>query len=143
MPKTFQGKPGQIEIFKARTPAQEIEGAASYIHRLVQNEGVRYREIAVITGDLTGYGYEIANRFQAENIPYFMDNKKSIMENVMVEFIRAALEAVEKDFSYESVFRFLKTGLASPKMEQIHRLENYVTALGIRGFISSRATSLV
>lgn len=133
-PKTFQGKPGQIEIFKARTPAQEIEGAASYIHRLVQNEGVRYQEIAVITGDLTGYGYEIANRFQAENIPYFMDNKKSIMENVMVEFIRAALEAVEKDFSYESVFRFLKTGLASPKMEQIHRLENYVTALGIRGF---------
>ncbi len=133
-PKTFQGEPGQIEIFKARTPAQEIEGAASYIHRLVQNEGVRYREIAVITGDLTGYGYEIANRFQAENIPYFMDNKKSIMENVMVEFIRAALEAVEKDFSYESVFRFLKTGLASPKMEQIHRLENYVTALGIRGF---------
>ncbi len=130
----FLGEPKDIEIFQARTPAQEIDQAASYIHELVQNKGVRYREIAVITGDLPGYGYEIINRFQAENIPYFMDNKKSILENLMVEFIRAALEIVEKDFSYESVFRFLKTGLASLGKERTDRLENYVTALGIRGF---------
>ncbi len=131
---SFPGKPGEIEIFQAATPAQEIEGIASRIHGLVRNEHVRYRDVAVITGDLSGYGYEIVNRFQAEGIPYFMDNKKSILENVMVEFIRAALEIGETDFSYESVFRFLKTGLVSGQQEKIDRLENYVKALGIRGF---------
>ena len=116
-PASYKEEPGEIELFQAPTPAGEIEQVASRIHKLVQNEHVRYREIAVITGDLPGYGYEIVNRFQAEGIPYFMDSKKSILENVMVEFIRASLEVAEKDFSYESVFRLLKTGLVSREQE--------------------------
>ncbi|MCI8516289.1 MAG: helicase-exonuclease AddAB subunit AddB [Hungatella sp.] len=131
---SFSEKPGEIELFYAATPGQEMDGVAARIHRLIQKEGIRYREIAVITGDLSGYGYEIANRFQAEKIPYFMDNKKSILENVMVEFIRGALEIIRKDFDYESVFRFLKTGLVSDEQEKIDRLENYVVAMGIRGY---------
>ncbi len=133
-PARFEGEPRETELFQASTPGRELEAVASEIHRLVQEENIRYREIAVITGDLSGYGYEIINRFQAENIPYFMDNKKSILENVMVEFIRSALETVQRDFDYESVFRFLKTGLVSGEQEKIDRLENYVVALGIRGY---------
>lgn len=136
----FAGEPGETELFQASTPGQEMEAVAARIHRLVQDEHVRYREIAVITGDLPGYGYEIINRFQAEGIPYFMDSKKSILENVMVEFIRSALEAVQRDFDYESVFRFLKTGLVSGEQEKIDRLENYVVALGIRGYKRWRQT---
>ena len=104
------------------------------IHRLVREQGIRYREIAVITGDLSGYRYEIVNRFEREKIPYFMDNKKSILENVMVEFIRAALDAVRRDFDYESMFRLLKTGLLTKKKEELDRLENYVIAMGVRGW---------
>lgn len=77
----------------------------------------------MITGDLAGYRYEIVNRFEREKIPYFMDDKKSILENVMVEFIRAALDAVRKDFDYESMFRLLKTGLLTEKKEELDRLE--------------------
>ncbi len=130
----YKGNPEEVQLFGASGPGQEMDGVASYIHRLVQDEAVRYREIAVITGDLSGYGYEIVNCFQREGIPYFMDNKKSILENIMVEFIRAALETVQRDFDYESVFRFLKTGLVSREQEKIDRMENYVAALGIRGY---------
>ena len=45
-----------------------------------------------------------------------MDDKKSILENPMVELIRAVLEAV-RDFSYENVFRYLKTGLVYDRAE--------------------------
>lgn len=127
-------EPEEVQIFRAASPGQEVAKVASWIHRLVQEEGIRYREIAVITGDLPGYRYEIVNRFQAEEIPYFMDSKKSILENVMVEFIRSALEAVRKDFDYESIFRFFKTGLVTEKEEELDRLENYAMAMGIRGW---------
>lgn len=130
----YQKQTQEIELFEAGTPAQEIDAVAARIHSLVQNENIRYREIAVITGDLAGYGYEIVNRFQTENIPYFMDDKKSILQNVMVEFIRGALEIMQRDFDYESMFRFLKTGLVSSEKEKIDRLENYVIAMGIRGY---------
>ena len=63
-----------------------------------------------------------------------MDSKKSILENVMVEFIRSVLEAVARDFDYESMFRFLKTGLVTENQRELDRLENYAMALGIRGF---------
>lgn len=130
----YEGEPEEVELLEGVTPGQETEAVAARIQELVQKHHVRYREIAVITADLAGYGYEITNRFQAEKIPYFMDDKKSIMENVMVEFIRSALEIVQRDFDYESVFRFLKTGLAPLGQEQIDRLENYVAAFGIRGY---------
>lgn len=127
-------EPQDVEVFQAASPGQEVGFVASKIHRLVQEQGIRYRDMAVITGDLPGYRYEIVNRFQEEEIPYFMDDKKSILENVMVEFIRAALEAVRRDFDYESMFRFLKTGLVTDRQEELDRLENYVMAMGIRGW---------
>lgn len=122
-----------VQIYQAGNPGAEVAMVVNRIHRLVQKEAVRYREIAVITGDMNTYGHEIINQFGAGDIPYFMDDKKSILENSMVEFIRAALEVLRKGFDYESVFRYLKTGLVTDRMEMVDRLENYVTALGIRG----------
>ena len=40
----------------------------------------------------------------------------------------------EKNFSYESVFRFLRTNLAGFACEEVDELENYVLGLGIRGY---------
>ncbi len=127
-------KPEEVNVWQAPSPSAEIAAVAARIHHLVRKEGVRYRQIAVITGDLPGYKNEITNRFRQEQIPFFMDDKKSILENPMVEFIRAALEVIRRDFDYESVFRYLKTGLVSDDAEELFRLENYCAALGIRGF---------
>lgn len=130
----WKEEPEQIEMLQAGNPGQEVEGIVSRIHYLVQKEQIRYREIAVITGDMDSYRHEIVNQFGAAGIPCFLDDKRSIMENAMVEMIRALLEVVQKDFSYESVFRYLKTGLVTTEREKTDRLENYVKALGIRGF---------
>ena len=124
----YEKEQKEISVYQAGKPGQEVAWVAGQIHRLVQGKQVRYREIAVITGDLPSYGHELVNQFEAEGIPYFMDDKKSILENAMVELIRAALEVVQKDFSYESVFRYLKTGLVTDRREMIDRLDNYVMA---------------
>ena len=50
-------------------------------------------------------------------IPCFLDNKRSILKNPFVEFIRALLEIAEQDFSYESVFRYLRSGLSGMEPE--------------------------
>ncbi|MEQ2426271.1 PD-(D/E)XK nuclease family protein [Enterocloster hominis (ex Hitch et al. 2024)] len=168
-----------VVIYKSRGPAGEAAYVCSRIEQMVQEEGLRYRDAAVITGDLASYGRELAHQFDEAGIPYFLDDKKSIMENPLVELIRAALETI-RDFSYESVFRYLKTGLVYDRAEDgdvpgagdvseagdvldfgnltslgnagqpeeavefdgsrehaglmTDRLENYVRALGIRGW---------
>ncbi|MCD8224424.1 MAG: PD-(D/E)XK nuclease family protein [Clostridiales bacterium] len=130
------GKPpeGAIELYQAVTPAAEITRVVRRIRRMVVEEGLRYRDIAVVTGDLAGYGGEITRQFSQNHIPCFLDDKKNILDHPLVELIRAALETVRRDFSYESVFRCLRTGLMTDEREMTDRMENYVIALGIRGF---------
>lgn len=138
--KIWEKQPEDILIYRGKNPAQETSYVCSCINEKVQKEGLRYRDMAVITGDLASYGKEIAHRFDEAGIPYFLDDKKSILENPFIELIRAALEAV-KDCSYESFFRYLKTGFVydeqypADKMQVFtDRMENYARALGIRGW---------
>lgn len=67
-------------------------------------------------------------------IPFFIDEKHSVLMNPFVEYVRAALEMVSQGFSYESVFRYLRCGMSDISRSETDRLENYVLALGIHGF---------
>ena len=100
----WQEKTEAVCIYRGQNPEDEVDFVCSRIRQMVQEKGMRYRDAAVITGDLASYGRELAHQFDETGIPYFLDDKKSILENPLVELIRAALETV-KDFSYESVFR--------------------------------------
>ena len=124
---------GSLSFFQASNPSGEVSRIVHQIQKLVQEGRARYREIAVITGDLAGYGKEIAHQFTQNQIPHFLDDKKNVLDNSLVELIRASLEAVRQDFSYESVMRFLRTGLVSQDRTRMDRLENYILAMGIRG----------
>ena len=50
-----------------------------------------------------------------------------------MELVRATLEVVVSDWSFDPVFRFLKTDLTPLAREEVDLLENYVLAHGIRG----------
>lgn len=133
--RTYDEAPdNQLSICRAENTLCEVTGIAAGIQRLVKEEGYRYRDIAVVAGGLENYSREIIRQFDQNQIPYFIDYKKNILGNPMVEMLRTALAIVQEDFSYESVFRYLKTGLVTEKKEELNRLENYVIALGIRGF---------
>src|SRR5699024_2814694 len=65
----------------------------------------------------------------------------TMLHHPLVEFIRSSLDVIEHDWSYEAVFRCVKTDLIFPpdagKVEQLREgmdeLENYVLAYGIHG----------
>ncbi|MDQ9777413.1 hypothetical protein RF400_02160, partial [Acinetobacter baumannii] len=77
--KTFSGKQDSIRIFCAGDPVREMEETARRILRLVREEGCRYGEIAVITGDLEIYGSLARQAFEDAGIPFFVDEKHSIL----------------------------------------------------------------
>ncbi|MGL5438112.1 MAG: helicase-exonuclease AddAB subunit AddB [Lachnospiraceae bacterium] len=133
--RPYQGElSGHLELFQALGLPEEIRCVVHQISRMIQEEGLRYRDIAVVTGDLPGYGREISHQFEQNGIPFFMDDKRNVLDNPMVELIRSALEVIMRDFSYESVFRYLRSGLVTQEQEMTDRMENYVLAFGIRGY---------
>jgi len=123
----------EITIHLAKNPGEEIGFIAREIRRLVRDKNYRYKDMAIITGDLEKYQPIIEHTFKDMQIPCFVDHKRSIMSNCFVEFIRSLLEVIRQNFSYESMFRYLKTGLLEIESNDIDAIENYVIAVGIRG----------
>ena len=121
-------------MFAARTPRSEVECISREILKLVRDEKFRYREMAVVTGDLDTYGPLFEQTFARLGIPGFMNAKRDVLKNPFVEFLRALLLAVQEDFSYESMFRLLRSGMTPVDRRETDLLENYVIARGIRGF---------
>ena len=87
----------------------------------------------MVSGDIKEYGRIAKRCFHKSKIPCFIDYKKDILNNPFVEMLRSAVVVVSEDFSYEGVFRFLRTGLTDCNDEDIDLLENYIMATGIRG----------
>ncbi len=79
------------------------------------------------------YGNYIKEIFGKYQIPSFIDQTTEILFHPFIECVRAALEVVASDFSYQSVLRFLRTGFSGIPEEDIDLLDNYLTATGIRG----------
>ncbi|HEX3020773.1 MAG TPA: helicase-exonuclease AddAB subunit AddB [Lachnospiraceae bacterium] len=122
-----------ISIHVAKDPASEVAFTMMQIRRLVREEGYRYKDIAVVTGDIATYGRIIERDFEVQKIPYFIDSKKGILANPCVEMVRAVIDIICKDYSYEAMFRYLRLEFVDITKEEVDILENYVLALGIRG----------
>lgn len=123
----------EITIHVDRNPQQESKFISREIRKLVREKGYRYKDIAVITGDMETYSYYMEKSMEEYEIPCFIDHKKTVLMNPFIEYMKAVLEVVISDFSYESVFRCLRCNLSSFTMDEIDQLENYVIAMGIKG----------
>ena len=125
-------KEGQISIREAETMEGEVRSACGEIRKLL-NGGYCYRDIAVITGDLGAYGSLVEDIFEEYGIPLFMDQTRKITLNPFIEYIRSAIQVQVKQFSYESMFHYLRSGMAEMDREIVDKLENYCLAYGIKG----------
>lgn len=129
----YDEKQNNISIQVAKNPNEEITYVAAQIVSLVRDNGYRYKDIAVVTGDINLYSNIVNHVFEKYNIACFVDHKRNILTNCFVELIRSVLEVIMKDFSYESVIRYLRCGLTNIETAEIDVLENYILACGIRG----------
>jgi len=111
----------------------EVQSVADNIIRLVRDEGFKFHEIAVLPGDMESYAPILQNTFTRYNIPCFVDLRIGILFHPLSEFVRALFEIIMKNWSQESVFRLLKTGLLDISEDAIDELENYAIEYGIRG----------
>ncbi|MED4206086.1 helicase-exonuclease AddAB subunit AddB [Neobacillus mesonae] len=137
--QSYQGEPA-IHLSQAANRRAEIEGIAREIYQLVRTKGYRYRDIALLIRNGRDYHEIVEPVFSDSQIPYFIDQKRTMLNHPLIELIRSSLEVIHSYWRYEPVFRVVKTELIFPlqenlgKMrEKMDKLENYVLAYGING----------
>jgi len=124
---------GAVELFRGSSMRGEVEWTASRIRRLLREEGLRYRDIGVVARDYEAYRHLIESIFPRYEIPVFSSARTDILERPVLTLVTAALEIVTNGYTYDSVFRYLKTDLTDFSRDERDELENYVLKWDIRG----------
>lgn len=130
--KVYSEKPKDINLFLANNSYSEMEYIAVEILNLVKNYNYKYNEIAVITNNLEEYALDSKVIFDKYNIPIFIDEKKDLNQNILIRYILALLDIFAKNWSFESIFNFLKLGMLDISNYDIFALENYCKKWGIK-----------
>ena len=131
--KVYEEKTKNIYIKEFNNLYSEVEQVAKEIVELVRDKNIRYRDITVATRDLNKYDFLVHSIFNEYNIPNFIDKKREAKTNPIIVLIISALEMKSRKYSYETMFRYLKSGLIGIEKDDISLLENYVLANGIKG----------
>lgn len=142
----YEDEPKNISLFQSRDAYGEIENAACRIVDLVRGGGFRYRDIAILCGDEEEYRHIIEAVFGEYEIPYFTDRKIILSDHPIAMQLQSLIGIISEDWSYESVFRYLRAGFIYRRVEkgkytffnpidqeEIDELENFVLKYGIRG----------
>lgn len=122
----------EIKLFYDQNPHCEAENTAKEILHLTRDLGYRYSEIGVICANLPEYSKLIKNIFSDYNLPCFIDDKKDALSHRIMLFVLGALDIYIENYSYESVFSFLRLGFGNLTDYEIDVLENYVLAQNIK-----------
>ena len=121
-----------IGLFLAKNQYSEIEEIAKKIKKIVKEKKQRYRDIAIITKNLEMYSSLVRAIFSQYEIPVFIDEKRDLGQNMIVQYVLAILEMIQKNFSNEAVFGYIKLGFCDIEKDEIFKLENYCIKWGIK-----------
>ena len=131
---SFNGKCENVKLYKANNIYDEIERVAKSITALIRSGKYRYKDISVVCRNIDDYEKITSVIFKDYEIPYFLDKKLELLNNPLIILITSAFEILFKDWSYESVFKYLKTGLTGIENNYIDILENFVLEYGVKGY---------
>ena len=141
--KAYQERPDSLYLAAAPNRRCEVESLAREIIRRCRDGDYRWRDMAVLCSGLDNYRDIIATILGDYDIPFFLDQKRTVLHHPLVEFMRSALEIINHNWRYSAVFRCFKTEFLFPPpgdgavqqkwRERTDQLENYVLAFGIQG----------
>ena len=131
-PTKYNKQLKNMQLFLAKNQYSEIEEVAKNIFKLVRDEGYRYRDISIITKNIDTYSSLARAIFDKYNIPIFIDENRDLNQNIVIQYVLSILEIFIKNWSYEAVFNYIKTGFSNIDDDDIFKLEKYCLKWGIK-----------
>ncbi|MBP1577649.1 MAG: hypothetical protein J6C75_04120, partial [Oscillospiraceae bacterium] len=115
---------GSVEARLCQSAYDELEQTAAKISGLVQKEGMRYRDIAVIARDISRYQFALPGIFARFKIPFFWDVRRDartqLLTGGLLEAVKAAAGVYGGDYLAAA-----RSPLMGLEQLEISELENY------------------
>ncbi len=120
-----------ITVCKCDTPFDEAEFAARNIHKLVRENGYRFKDFVIIARDTERYQQAVERACKKNNISCFFDKRVGLNSLPFSFAVDAAINAL--DLSTENILRLHKCGFTELSASDISKLENYAFLWNIEG----------
>lgn len=131
--KVYEEKVGSIELYKAQNTYDEIEKLALHIKRSIrEDENLRYKDLTILCRNLDSYESILLSVFREHEIPVFLDKRRDLDASSLSQYLLGLLEICIQGFTYDALFKLLKTGLSPLDLHEVDVIENYVLANGIK-----------
>ena len=116
----------RVHVFEADTPERELEFIAASIKKFVTDGGERYYRISVMLADVDGYRPALARVFSQYNIPYYVDERRSLSEHPLAAFLCAYLECAAGGCAPQDVDAVVSNYLFGLSFKERSIYRNYV-----------------
>lgn len=112
---------------------EESRFVSERIRYLLREKGVRAREIAIVTRNLSAYHGVLDAALENADIPYYLDRRAPIVSEGIVAATLTALRIVTGGWRTELLLQLMKTGLLGFSIGSASLLENYVYIWNLTG----------
>lgn len=127
-PILYKEETHDITLYVAPNPYIETQVVATAIRRAVTQNNLRYRDIAILTGDPELYNDLIKTVFPVYEIPVFIDRKQSLLSHSMIVMFFSLFDLITRGIDTEALLRYIKCGYCGLTYEEIDTLENFALA---------------
>jgi len=138
--ETYKAIPENLSLSCSLNLYSETESLAKEIIELCREKHFQYNDIAVAAGRVDSYEQHIEDVFAEYKIPFFLDKKRDISNHPLSRLILSLFDILLDDWSYDAVFRYLKSGLTGIEQSKIDIMENYCLSCGVKGSLWTQKT---
>lgn len=128
---------GAVRLCEAPTRRVEVDRAVScvcdWVQRNPESRRYRYRDVAIIVRDLPVYQDLLSEALSARHIPHFIDRRRPMTNQPLVELLRALVGLAVDGMSLDRVRLLLRCGLLPWDRVALDDLENYLLRHGLSG----------
>ena len=133
----FPGPAPALILWANADREEEAERCAQEVLRLVR-QGYRYRDMAVMVTDGSGYVSRVRRAFARKGIPLFYDATRPVTGHSAMDMVLSAVRFVQSG-SMEDALHVLKSGYAPCTVAEGEIFENYVLRYGLFGSSLSKS----
>ena len=127
----FPGPAPALILWASADREEEAERCADAVLELIR-QGYRYRDMAVMVTDGSGYVSRVRRAFARKHIPLFYDATRPVTGHSAMDMVLSAVRFVQSG-SMEDALHILKSGYAPCTVAEGEIFENYVLRYGLFG----------
>lgn len=130
--KDVNKKLSDIRLMRSKNTTEEVENLIIEINKFIR-QGNKFKDIAILTTNSSQYYPIIKKLFRLNDIPFFLDENRNLLDNAMIKNIKACIMLLNSRMSNISVVQFLKNTFLPIDEYKIDIFQSFIERRRITG----------